>query len=282
MTRKTWFGTVLGGAIAMVSGAVFAAPVAVVTDLQGKAVAESKPVAMLAEVEGDARVQVDANARMVVVYYSSGAEYSLRGPAVVQFKAAGPEAISGNAPEKRPAALAAAGKEVKLKPGGLARAAYMMMGAPSALKLLELTDTRSLEGKPELRWAPLDSAKHYEVRVTREGTGTVFATTTTGTSVRFPDEVTLEADVKYTWRVAALLRDGTRATSVGEFSVVPEALRTEVVAARPAESAPLSQKVTYALWLEQLELRDEARKYWEMARGQRPNDATLEALASKQ
>lgn len=282
MTRNSWFGMVLTGAITMVSSAVFAAPVAVVTDMQGKAVGESKPVALLAEVEGDARVQLDASARMVVVYYSSGTEYSLRGPAVIQFKAAGPEAVSGNAPEKRQAALTAGAKEVKLKPGGLARAAYMMMGAPSALKLLELTDTRSLEAKPELRWAALDSARHYEVRVTREGTGTVFATTTTGTSVRFPNEVSLEPDVKYTWRVAALLRDGTRATSVGEFSIVPDELRAEVVAARPAESAPLSQKVAYALWLEQLELRDEARKYWDIARGQRPNDATLEALASKQ
>ncbi|HYC46435.1 MAG TPA: hypothetical protein VED01_13255 [Burkholderiales bacterium] len=282
MTRNSWFGMVLTGAITMVSSAVFAAPVAVVTDMQGKAVGESKPVALLAEVEGDARVQLDASARMVVVYYSSGTEYSLRGPAVIQFKAAGPEAVSGNPPEKRQAALTAGAKEVKLKPGGLARAAYMMMGAPSALKLLELTDTRSLEAKPELRWAALDSARHYEVRVTREGTGTVFATTTTGTSVRFPNEVSLEPDVKYTWRVAALLRDGTRATSVGEFSIVPDELRAEVVAARPAESAPLSQKVAYALWLEQLELRDEARKYWDIARGQRPNDATLEALASKQ
>lgn len=289
MTTQRWFKTVLTGALGIAAylgtcGAVLAASVAVVTDIQGKAmVREPKAgdLALLGELENDARVQLDNNARVVVVYYSSGAEYALRGPAVVQFKAAGPEVLSGNAPEKRPAAITASGKDVKLKPGGLARAAYMMMGAPSVVKLLGLSDTRTLEAKPEFRWAPIESAQRYEVRITREGTGTVFATTTTATSVKLPNEVTLEPDVKYTWKVSALLSDGTHATAVGEFSVVGDELRSQVQSARPADASPLSKKIAYALWLEQLELRDEARKYWELARGQRPNDATLEALASK-
>jgi len=286
MNSNRWFKAVLTGIVGMAAyvGVAGAASVAVVTDMQGKAAVQApKPgnLALLGEVENDARVQLDDKTRMVVVYYSSGVEYAVRGPAVVQFKAAGPEAISGNAPEKRPAAIAAAGKEIKLKPGGLARAAYMMMGTPSVLKLLGLSDTRTLEARPEFRWAPIDSAKSYEVRITREGTGTVFATTTTGTSVKLPGEVSLEPDVKYTWKVSALLSDGTHATAVGEFSVVPDELRTQVQSARPGDSAALSQKIAYALWLEQLELRDEARKYWELARGQRPDDATLEALASR-
>src|SRR5688572_13550423 len=114
MNGKWWLKAVTTCAVGVFAygGSVFAAPVAVVTDMQGKAtVQESKAVALLGEVEGDARVQLDQNARMVVVYYSTGAEYSLRGPSVVQFKAAGPESISGNAPEKRQAALASAGKE---------------------------------------------------------------------------------------------------------------------------------------------------------------------------
>ena len=50
---------------------------------------------------------------------------------------------------------------------------------------------------------------------------------------------------------------------------------------RPAVTAPLSTRVAYAAWLDQMELKDEARKYWRMLSAERPEDARLKALAAE-
>ena len=266
------------------SGSLLAASAAVVTDVVGKATPDqpnARDLTLLGEIATDARVKLDDKARLVVVYYSSGAEFTLRGPAVVQFKAAEPQAISGNPPEKRATPLQASAKDVKLKPGGLARAAYMMMGAPTFLKLVGLSDTKILDTRPEFRWTAVEPVENFEVRIMKEAGGVIYSTQTTATSVSLPAEVALVPDARYTWKVSARLRDGTSASAIGEFTVAPADLRAQVDAVRPAESAALSQKIAFALWLEQVELRDEARKYWEVARSQRPNDAQLEALAAK-
>jgi hypothetical protein len=43
----------------------------------------------------------------------------------------------------------------------------------------------------------------------------------------------------------------------------------------------VSQRVAYAAWLEQMELRDEARRYWKALSAERPEDAKLKALAAE-
>ena len=158
----------------------------------------------------------------------------------------------------------------------------MMMGAPAQLKLLALTDTRTLETKPEFRWSAIEGAASYEIRISGENGATVFMTSTSATSVSLPAEVSLMPGARYTWRVNAKLSDGTNTTSVGEFSVASSDVLAQAEAARPGQSASLSQQIAYAIWLEQLELRDEARKYWEVARAQYPNNQRLEALANRE
>ena len=48
-----------------------------------------------------------------------------------------------------------------------------------------------------------------------------------------------------------------------------------------AASVLLSTRVAYAAWLEQMELKDEAHKYWQAALSERPEDARLKALATE-
>jgi hypothetical protein len=57
--------------------------------------------------------------------------------------------------------------------------------------------------------------------------------------------------------------------------------RAVAQALRPAASAPVSARVAYAAWLEQMELRDEARKYWRALSAERPGDEKLKALAAE-
>jgi hypothetical protein len=50
---------------------------------------------------------------------------------------------------------------------------------------------------------------------------------------------------------------------------------------RPRKDAQLSERVAFAAWLEQLELKEEARKYWKDLAAERPEDARLKSLATE-
>jgi hypothetical protein len=56
-------------------------------------------------------------------------------------------------------------------------------------------------------------------------------------------------------------------------------MRQQVASLKPATNASISDRVAYAAWLEQLELKDEARTVWRTLAAERPDDRRLEALA---
>jgi hypothetical protein len=85
----------------------------------------------------------------------------------------------------------------------------------------------------------------------------------------------------YTWEVTTRLPDGRKYATSADFAVAPASLRAEAASLRPAASAPLSSRIAYAAWLDQMELRDEARRYWQAAAAERPDDARLKALAAQ-
>jgi hypothetical protein len=74
-----------------------------VVDVQGTARlvsgGASKKLELLAYVAPGARIEVDAGGRASVSVYAARSVYQVRGPAVVEVKADGLSAISGNAPE---------------------------------------------------------------------------------------------------------------------------------------------------------------------------------------
>ena len=84
--------------------AAHGATAAMVTDLQGKATithaGKSRDATILADLEADARVQLDAGATLVALYLDGGDEYVFKGPALIVFALAQPEVISGAKPEK--------------------------------------------------------------------------------------------------------------------------------------------------------------------------------------
>jgi hypothetical protein len=103
---------------------LFAAPawaqVALVTDLSGRAGA----LAILSEVSSGTKVRVEGE--LAVLYYASGEEFRVRGPALVSFGATEPRVLEG-APAKR--ATRAARPQLALKPGGVTPATFVMRGA---------------------------------------------------------------------------------------------------------------------------------------------------------
>src|SRR5688572_6063845 len=80
----------LGIFLSLVASRAVAQGVAIVTDVSGR-VTGQPPVTIMSEIAADARVQIDASGRLVVIYLKSGDEYAFAGPSHIQFRAAEPQ-----------------------------------------------------------------------------------------------------------------------------------------------------------------------------------------------
>lgn len=281
------FAAALALAAAWVIAPAHAEPVAMVTDVQGKAVlasdARKRELTILAELEPGARVQLPAGARLVVIYLKSGDEYTMSGPALVEFRADEPAAASGAKPAKRGNPLAKGGAAIRIKPVGVAQVAVVMRSVrPAArIRLLNLSGTHTLEAQPEFRWQELQPGVKYQFEISDDTGYTLHEAQLEATSFKLPASVQLREGVSYKWEVSTRLPDGRKYSSAGDFSVAPADLRAQAEALRPAASAPLSTRIAYAAWLGQMDLKDEARKYWKAAWSERPEDPRLKTLAEE-
>ncbi|MGH8700005.1 MAG: hypothetical protein ACREVR_02360 [Burkholderiales bacterium] len=261
--------------------------VAMVTDLSGKAALQGAAgkgnIAILSEIAAETRIQLEGGARLVVIYLKSGDEYTFTGPAQIQFRSNEPQVLSGAGPQKRESPLGKGGKNVMIKPIGVAHGAYVMRsGRPTArIKLLTLSGTKTLDTAPEFRWQEIEAGVKYRFELTDDTGKSLFETDVTGSSLTLSASVQLRVGVAYTWELSARLPDGKRYVSAGDFSIATSGLRVQADALRPGPGAAVSDRVAFAAWLEQMELRDEARKYWRTLSAERPEDAKLRALAAE-
>ena len=261
--------------------------VAIVTDVSGKAVQEGAPgrgqISILSEVAPGARVQLAEGARLTAVYFTSGDEYTFAGAAQIQFRSEGPQVLSGAAAQRRANPLGAAGKAVTIGLRGVAQSGFVMRGVVNTarIKLLTLSGTKTLESSPEFRWQETGPGTRYHFRLIDDAGKVLHETEVEATTLRLPTAVRLREGVSYAWELSAQLNDGRRHVIPGDFSVASAALRTQMEMLRPAEGAPVAERVLFAVWLERSELRDEARKYWKALAAERPDDAGLRALAGE-
>lgn len=255
--------------------------VALVTDVSGP-VAGAGPVAVLSELRSGSQLELAAGAKLVVIHLATGEEYSFSGPARIQFESDGPRVLSGAPPQRRASPLRA-GVLAAVRPAAVAQAAYVMRSArPTArIRLLTLNATKTLDASPEFRWQGLEAVARYRFELTDEAGKSLYESEVEATSLRLPPSVPLRDGMGYTWEVSARGADGRRYVSAGDFSIASSELRAQAERLRPAPATPFSERVAYALWLEQMELRDEARKYWRALAEERPEDEKLRTLATE-
>lgn len=257
---------------------------AIVTDLTGKASMQAggktAAVAILSEIETNARVQLEPGSTLVVLYTRSGDEFVADGPALIHFRPDAPVALSGAAPRKQTNAIAKdAG--IRIRPAA-AQAAFVMRSARTTarIRLLTLSGTRVLAGSPEFLWQGIEGVVTYRFELTDETGKSLYETEIAGSRLKLPETIRLQAGSGYTWEVSTRAADGRRYVSAGDFSLASADLQSRAAALRPAADAPVSDRVAYAAWLAQMELRDEARRYWRELAKERPEDAGLRALAA--
>ncbi len=277
----------LGHCIASGAAEPAVAAVAMVTDLEGKAVVLDdvrKPaVSILSEIRQDARVQLEAGGRLVAVYLGSGQTWEIKGPAIVLFRAQQPEAESGAKPQARGNALSKGSKDIRIKPVAVAQAAIVMRSVKPnlKLKLLNPLGNKTLEERPLFAWKSLAPDLPYRFALLDDTGKTLFETTVKSPSLQLPAQLQLKEATTYTWLVSAQHPDGSAFSNASDISLASADLRRQVETLRPAASSPFSERVAFAAWLEEMALRDEARKYWNAAAAERPDDPRLKVMASE-
>ena len=264
----------------------YAQPVAMVTDLVGKAQlqgdAQKTNVSILAEIDADRQIRLEKDTTLVAIYLKSGYEYSFRGPGLIQFKAEAPIALSGTAPQQRVPALTK-DPQIRIKPVGIVQGALVMRSARASarLQLLSPNGAKTLNLNPVFRWQGIENMTTYQFELTDDAGKTLLETSVEGTAFKLPPQVSLKEGATYTWKVSVRTADGRKYSSVGDFGVVPRDLRAKVDSLRPRKDSQLSERVAFAAWLEQLELKEEARIYWKDLSAERPEDARLKSLAAE-
>lgn len=273
-------------AMGMLAASAQAAGVAMVTDLQGKAVASiagrSADLTILADIEPGTRVELAAGATLVTLYLESGDEYAFKGPAAIEFRLAQPQVLTGAAAERRSLELGTGAKPIRIKPVGMTQGAIVMRGIrpDPRIQLVNLNRTRTLETAPVFLWKELQPGQKYGFEL-RDKTGrVVYETEVSTTSLKLPATVPLAEGTPYTWEISARLPDGRKYSSTAEFALAAADVRAEAEALRPAASSPLSTRIAYAAWLDQMGLKDEARRYWKAAAAERPEDTRLKSLSA--
>jgi hypothetical protein len=265
--------------VAVLTGAVAFAqqPVAIVTDVQGGATygsAVASPVSILSQLNAGDRVKLTSGARLAMLYYADGAQFDARGPGTVLLDAKRPRGAEGAIVEPRPAA---GGAPVRLKSAGLVQGAVVMRNI--GLRVVA-PDPLVLSTQPELAWTDSRAEATYDVALIDASGTKVFQTTTNTRSVKLPDTVKLAPGQTYALQVAARVRDVGVQSARAEFKVAPDDLRKQAAALAPKSAeAPVAERVAYALWLDQNDLRDEARKWWAGLAQARPEQSGLRERA---
>lgn len=260
-----------------------AAPVAMITDLAGavkvSVPAGAVPAGLAAEIPADARIDVPAGGKLVVLVLATGDEFTLSGPVTAQAKADG---LSGTPAERLVRKASSVGK-VKLKSDRLVQAAVTLRASrrPEALPLLSASGTTVLDAKPVFRWKAIEGATAYRLEL-QDGAGKLLhEARVEATELRLPDGVKLEDGKTYSWEVSTRQANGAAYASFGDFTVATGALREQAAKLKPAAGAPVSERVAYAAWLGSQELNDEARAAWQQLSRERPDDPQLKALAGR-
>jgi hypothetical protein len=262
---------------ALAASAACAQPLAIVIELQGRAVFESPgpglPLELLSELREGARVRLEGDARAVALYLSSGAHYDLAGPGQVEFPAGGPSASGGATVLRRPVVP---GREIRLRPTGLAQGGLIVRSGglrPVAPMLVVL------ENSPAFSWHDLRQDVRYRFTLAEESGAAVFETETDARSLQLPRGIVLQPGIVYRWRVVPTSGEGRAAEAA--FRVADDDLRRRTETLRPAAGAPFPDRVAYALWLEEAGLRGEAFRLWRDLAAARPGDPVLRSRAAR-
>lgn len=260
-----------------------ARPVAMVTDLQGTVSRDGGgSLTILADLAAGTRLSLAGNGRIQVLMVADGRQFDLVGPGGFTVLADGPRADDGGRVQ-RGAALSGALRDLRLRPARIAQASITMRGEPLpiALDLRYPVGTRLLTDPAHFSWTPIPAATGYVFQLMDGNGHLIHEAPTPAARIELPAPLRLRPGEFYAWQVRALLNGGGEASAWAEFGIADQELLRRVEEARPPAGADFSQRLLFALFLDQQGLRDEARRIWRDLALERPDERRLRALAAE-
>jgi hypothetical protein len=254
---------------------------ALVTDSRGQveAVGTGK-AALLAELAPGAVLHLGAGARVTLLVLDNGDEYTLKGPGKYQFAPQGLVVLEGSPAVKRTLPVSG-GTSVPLRAGDGAQATLVLRGADDPFRLLAPVDTAVMVDRPTFRWAPAESGAAYRFTLLDDASAEVFQAETAQTSLELPAALRLREGSSYSWTVQVVSSGRRKRSASAEFSVVDLRTRAALERLRPRRDAPFSDRVAYALALEQNNVRETALEQWRKLAAERPGEPNLQKRAER-
>lgn len=263
--------------LALALPAFAANTVAFITNLKGDVALDGVPrPLLLAELAVGQRLALAKDASASVMYITSGREYALNGPG--EFQVADRE-ITG----KGEGAVAARGTEwrtsnkVLVQVAQSSAASVRMRSAAKpreASGLVFPTEGRVATLEPTFRWRARDGAASGELAIHEVGQDKpVHLAKAGGGSYRLP--VKLKPDTEYAWSYAVAGNE----LGTGRFRTLGLEALQQVEKRRPGDRAEFSDRLLFALMLQEAGAAQEARDVWARLAAERPDLSELTALA---
>ncbi len=231
----------------------------------------SLPVTLLTELGDGVVLELADAARLVLIHYWPGQEYTLQGPGQVRVGYGSIETLAGAPPKRREVPSG-----VRVNPSGLVQAGMQMRGLPQPpLRLVHPVGVRLLETPTDFRWQAQELFAEYNFSLSGDKGERLYEVRTGEARVVIPASVRLAAGGHYAWRVTGRTSQGQERTAIAGFSTAAVELAEDVRRFRPPDNAPVSELVAYALWLRQERLQGEAGRYWRLVRELRPGEPAL-------
>lgn len=261
-----------------------AEPVAMITDLKGNVYLANKPktasLAVLSYLPPGEEIILEAGAQVVVTYFAQSTEFSFKGPGRVAIQAQEAKALKGSA-ETRRLDSEKSGAAMKFVQSGKLTYAAVEMRSLTFFKptLLSPVNTKISGLTPVFKWKGLDNTEKYVVTLMDEQGRIIQQAEAATNSWAMPADSMLQHGTNYRWKVEAFLKTGDRLNAQGSFSVADLATIDRINAKPLPADASFSDKVTYAIFLEEEGFRESAKIIWQELAAQRPEDPNLKRRA---
>lgn len=254
--------------------------IAFITNLKGEVSVDGAQRPMLmSELAKGQKIVVGKDAQLSVMYIQSGKEYLLKGPADYAVGEREITAGTGMPPAARETAWRA-NSQVLVKVAQTSSASIRMRSlAPAKAQpkaALEFPTQGAVATlQPTLRWGAVDDKAPAEVVLAVAGKEDkpVAKAKVTGTTYRVATK--LRPDTEYAWSVSV----GGQELGKARFKTLPAAVIQDAEKRRPSDKAEFSDRLMYALLLQEIGAAEEAREAWAKLAQERSDLPELAGLA---
>ena len=263
----------LGWMACLAAAGAWAEGVAFLTNLKGDVAVDGARPQLLGELARGQKVTLGKDAQASVMYIASGKEFALRGPGDFVVEAAEVASSSGGtAPTARATEWRASAKVLGQVAQTSAASVRMRSIAPPkpAVQSLFPSQGNIATLQPTFRWTTSGPA---EIKLSVVGEAKpVHVGKAADNSYHMPAK--LKPDTEYVWTVSS----GGNEIGTGKFRTLPLEAIQRAEKRKPSERADFSDRVMYALMLQDLGATQEAQEAWAKLAQERSDLPELAAL----